>query len=230
MSARILPAARKLVASCALVACGLAAATPSVSAQTPQYTATFGSQSPNPAPPSSTVAWTVTFTRTAPSFVNIGIDLLGTSGQGTLSNFTTSAGGTCVPTGGNGFRCDWQPGDPSTAVLSFVLNVGPNATPPDWQLNAVLDDGQTPGALLASQNVVIQQPATTTTTVQSTTTVAQPSSTAAGAVPTTAAGASGAQTLPATGKASAGIVWIALALTILGGSFIAFARRRPSAS
>ena len=124
---------------------------------TPAYTATFAAQSPSPAPPSSTLPSSVVFTLTGAG-TNIGVDLEGTGGEGTLSNFDINTGGSCVATSTRGFRCDWNPvNDPDTVTITFDVNVGAGATPPDWTLRAILDEGVS-GTTLATRSVVIEPP------------------------------------------------------------------------
>ncbi len=197
---------------------------------TPAYTATFGAQSPNPAPPSSTLATTATFTRSGTSDVSIGVDLEGTGGEGTLSNFTTSGGGVCTATSDRGFRCPWPTGDPNTVTLTFDVNVGAGAVPPDWTLRAVLSDGSATAQTLATRSVVIQPLATTTTTMAAPTTAAPttaaPTTTVAGAggTTTTVAGASGQ--LPATGPSTATTTALLGAMLLACGVTVTFAARR----
>ena len=160
---------------------------------------------------------------------NIGVDLEGTGGEGTLSNFDINTGGSCVATSTRGFRCDWNPvNDPDTVTITFDVNVGAGATPPDWTLRAVLDQGPS-GTTLSTRSVVIESPATTTTSP--TTTV--PVTTAA---PTTAAPTTAVPTtmnpvgeLPATGPSTAtstamiGALLLAVGLIVTG-----IARHRTS--
>ena len=190
----------------------------------PTYTATFGAQSPTPAPPSSTLASSVTFTRTGASTTNIGVDLEGTGGEGTLSNFVINAGGTClVTTNGRGFRCDWVLADPDTVTITFDVNVGAGATPPDWTLRAILDEGVS-GTTLATRSVVIEPPATTSTVPVTTAapTTAAPTTTS----PTTAVPV---DELPATGPSTATSIAIIGALLLAGGLIVTgIARHRTS--
>jgi len=192
----------------------------------PTYTATFGAQSPSPAPPSSTLASSVTFTRTGASTTNIGVDLEGTGGEGTLSNFDINTGGSCVATSTRGFRCDWNPvNDPDTVTITitFDVNVGAGATPPDWTLRAILDEGVS-GTTLATRSVVIEPPATTSTVPVTT------------AAPTTAAPTTASPTtavpvdeLPATGPSTATSTAIIGALLLAGGLIVTgIARHRTS--
>jgi LPXTG-motif cell wall-anchored protein len=192
---------------------------------TPAYTATFGVQSPSPAPPSSTLLTTATFTRSGTSDVSIGVDLEGTGGEGTLSKFTTSGGGVCTATSDRGFRCPWPTGDPNTVTLTFDVNVGAGAVPPDWTLRAVLSDGSATARTLATRSVVIQPTTTAPTTAAPTTTVAAPTTTVAGAggAVTTAAASGG---LPATGPSTATTTALLGAVLLAGGVTATFAARR----
>jgi LPXTG-motif cell wall-anchored protein len=205
---------------------------------TPAYTAAFGAQSPSPAPASSTLSTTATFTRSGTSDVRIGVDLEGTGGEGTLSNFTTSGGGVCTATSDRGFRCPWPTGDPNTVTLTFDVNVGAGAVPPDWTLRAVLSDGSPTARTLATRSVVIQPLATTSTTTTTTAapttaapttaapTTAAPTTTVAGAgaaVTTVAARSAG---LPATGPSTATTTALLGAVLLAGGVAATFAARR----
>ena len=195
---------------------------------TPPNTATFEAQSPTPAPPSSTLSSSVVFTlASATTGINIGVDLEGTDGEGTLSNFDINTGGSCVDTSTpasstRGFRCDWNPvNDPNTVTITFDVNVGAGATPPDWTLRAVLDEGGTP-TTLATRAVVIQPPPATTSTVPPTT-----------AAPTTAAPTTAVPTtmnpvgeLPATGPSTATSTAMIGALLLGGGLIVTSVTRR----
>ena len=202
---------------------------------TPAYTATFAAQSPTPAPPLSTLQSSVVFTLTGAA-ANIGVDLEGTGGEGTLSNFDINTGGSCVATSTRGFRCDWNPvNDPDTVTITFDVNVGAGATPPDWTLRAVLDQGPS-GTTLSTRSVVIEPPAPTTTSPTTTvpvTTAAPTTAAPTTAAPTTAAPTTAVPTtmnpvgeLPATGPSTATSTAMIGALLLAGGLIVTGVTRR----
>ena len=124
--------------------------------------------------------------------------------------------------------------DPDTVTITFDVNVGAGATPPDWTLRAILDEGVS-GTTLATRSVVIEPPATTSTvpvTTAAPTTAGAPTT----AAPTTAAPTTASPTtavpvdeLPATGPSTATSTAMIGALLLAGGLIVTgIARRRTS--
>jgi LPXTG-motif cell wall-anchored protein len=195
--------------------------------------------------PGGSTTVTATFTGTTPFSISIVVSG-GTAGTLAISNPTNRSGGigaACIvgpdagppPTPAGEMVCAWLNTSFDTGAVTVTLTASPDASGV-FQVAAIETLGQT-RTTVATQNITVTPPPTTapttTTTAPPTTappTTAGPTTTltgSGGAAPTTV-GTSGGATLPATGNADDAVVWIALALTVLGGGLVALTRRRAS--
>ena len=148
----------------------------------PTITATIDSIVPNPAAPGSSAIVTVTYHADgAGPAIEVGVNIEGTNGNGTLSLGTNTSGLTnCHLSGDRAIDCEWTPAGAEDQTLTATINVAAAARDGDsWPVNAVSNHLE-----IATDQLGIATTTTTTTTSTTevtTTTVAGVTTTVSGA-------------------------------------------------